>query len=81
MVEKERERNMKGKKASTTEFNDALSHISDDRTICMTERRQAVSKTDKNRCEFKKRKIEMEIMKLDVAIDAMHQDYFSNLHK
>lgn len=81
-VEKEMERKMNDRETLETEFNDALTGMTDDRTMYMMERRQADSKTENDRSELlalKKNKIDMEIMKLDfVGMNAI-QEYFQNL--
>lgn len=63
-----------------TQFDDALSHISDYRIICMMEKSQAINKVKKGICELlhlKKRKIEIEIMKLALAnMNASNKNIF-----
>lgn len=60
-------RKRKGRKASATEFNNPLSSMNNNKTICVMERKQMVNKIENDRCELlhlKKKKIEMKIMEI-----------------
>ncbi|KAG2721191.1 hypothetical protein I3760_02G070500 [Carya illinoinensis] len=83
--EKERERKRKSREGEDAEFNEVLSRMTDDRTVCMMERRKAIMKAESARMSLialKKKMIDIKIMELDLSgIDEMHQDYFRTLRK
>ncbi|XP_035550683.1 glutathione S-transferase T3-like [Juglans regia] len=76
-AEKERERKRKAAESYDAEFVEALTCMTNDRAVFMSERRQATSKLDvdraqllvekKRRNDTENRKIDIEIMKIDLA--------------
>ncbi|KAF5453007.1 hypothetical protein F2P56_027954 [Juglans regia] len=91
-AEKERERKRKAAKSYDAEFVEALTCMTNDRAAFMYERRQATSKLDADRAQLlaekkrrndtENRKIDMEIMRMDLAgMNGMQREYFLNLQK
>ncbi|XP_041004100.1 uncharacterized protein LOC121249455 [Juglans microcarpa x Juglans regia] len=77
-AEKKRERMRKATEASDSEFHASLTQMYEDRDMFMRERRQEASKANSDRSELvaeKKRRTDMEIMKLDLAgMNAMQRE-------
>ncbi|XP_035545904.1 uncharacterized protein LOC118348409 [Juglans regia] len=91
-AEKERERKRKAAESYDAEFVEALTCMTNDRAVFMSERRQATSKLDvdraqllvekKRRNDTENRKIDIEIMKIDLAgMNGMQREYFLNIQK
>ncbi|KAF5463162.1 hypothetical protein F2P56_019098 [Juglans regia] len=91
-AEKERERKRKAAESYDAEFVEALTCMTNDRAGFMSERRQATSKLDADRAQLlvekkrrndtENRKIDIEIMKMDLAgMNGMQREYFLNLQK
>ncbi|KAF5470814.1 hypothetical protein F2P56_011303 [Juglans regia] len=85
-AEKERETKRNRKESSPVDFDERfdarLSHMESDRKITMIERREAVSRADRDRTEIieLKKKMEMEIMSMNVDnMNAVQREYFKSL--
>lgn len=84
-AEKKMERKQMFQESNDVKFNMALARMTENRHMCMVERRAAVMKADHDRSqqlELKKKKFEPKIMRLDlVGMNVMQQDYFLNLQR
>ncbi|XP_042962346.1 uncharacterized protein LOC122296612 [Carya illinoinensis] len=91
-VAKESERKRKAGETYDTEFAEALNGMRNDRAIYISERKQEISKSNsvahdllvekKRKNDMLKMKIDMKLMKLDLAgMNTMQQEYFLNIQK
>ncbi|KAG2700910.1 hypothetical protein I3760_06G019300 [Carya illinoinensis] len=81
--EKQRERKRKHEKSCNSQFDEKLSNMEADRRIMMIERRETAMKAEKDRAEIislKKKKMEMEVMMLNVDnMNAVQREYFKSI--
>ncbi|KAG2689166.1 hypothetical protein I3760_09G127700 [Carya illinoinensis] len=81
--EKQRERKRKYEESCNSQFDEKLSNMETDRRIMMIERRETAMKAKKNRAEIillKKKKMEMEVMMLNVDnMNAVQREYFKSI--
>ncbi|KAG6654179.1 glutathione S-transferase T3-like [Carya illinoinensis] len=81
--EKQRERKRKHEKSCNGQFDEKLSNMEADRRLMMIERRETAMKAEKDRAEIislKKKKMEMEVMMLNVDnMNAVQREYFKSI--
>ncbi|KAG6627810.1 hypothetical protein CIPAW_15G155400 [Carya illinoinensis] len=81
--EKQRERKRKHEESCNSQFDEKLSNMEADRRIMMIERRETAMKAEKDRAEIislKKKKMEMEVMMLNVDnMNAVQREYFKSI--